>query len=105
MKINFTIRPITPLRRLLAEYHGICERILDEHEIDAVFGPTEKEFRGAAVQRLFKIHHLRDTRAGVGFGHARVAGNRPLMTQSGHCVSLRYRGFLGTFACRGAKGA
>jgi hypothetical protein len=35
MKTNFTIRPITPLRRLLAEYHGICERILDEHEIDA----------------------------------------------------------------------
>jgi hypothetical protein len=33
-KINFTIRP-TPLRRLLAEYHNICERILDEHEIDA----------------------------------------------------------------------
>ena len=35
MKTNFTIRPITPLRRLLAEYHDICERILDEHEIDA----------------------------------------------------------------------
>jgi hypothetical protein len=35
MKTNFTTRPITPLRRLLAEYHDICERILDEHEIDA----------------------------------------------------------------------
>ena len=35
MKTNFTIRPITSLRRLLAEYHDICERILDEHEIDA----------------------------------------------------------------------
>jgi|ERR1700737_2578413 hypothetical protein len=35
MKTNFTIRPNTPLRRLLAEYHDICERILDEHEIDA----------------------------------------------------------------------
>ena len=35
MKTNFTIRLITPLRRLLAEYHDICERILDEHEIDA----------------------------------------------------------------------
>ena len=35
MKTNFTIRPITPLRRLLAEYHDICERILDEDEIDA----------------------------------------------------------------------
>ena len=30
-----TIRPITPLRRLLAEYHDICERILDEHELEA----------------------------------------------------------------------
>ena len=35
MKTNFTIRPITPLRRLLAEYHDICERLLDEHEIIA----------------------------------------------------------------------
>jgi hypothetical protein len=34
MKTNFAIRPITPLRRLLAEYHDICERILDEQEID-----------------------------------------------------------------------
>jgi hypothetical protein len=35
MKTSPTIRPITPLRRLLAEYHDICERILDEHGIDA----------------------------------------------------------------------
>jgi hypothetical protein len=35
MKTDFTIRRITPLRRLLAEYHDICERILDEHELDA----------------------------------------------------------------------
>ena len=35
MKTNFAIRPITPLRRLLAEYHDICERILDEHELEA----------------------------------------------------------------------
>jgi len=33
MRTNFTIRPVTPLRHLLAEYHDICERILDEHEI------------------------------------------------------------------------
>ena len=32
MRTNFTIRPVTPLRHLLAEYHDICERI-DEHEI------------------------------------------------------------------------
>ena len=35
MRTSPTIRPITPLRRLLAEYQDICERILDEHEIDA----------------------------------------------------------------------
>jgi len=29
-----TIRPLTPLRRLLSEYQNICERILDEHEIE-----------------------------------------------------------------------
>ena len=34
MKTSFAIRPITPLRRHLAEYHDICERILDEQEID-----------------------------------------------------------------------
>lgn len=35
MRTTPTIRPITPLRRLLAEYHDICERILDEEEMDA----------------------------------------------------------------------
>lgn len=35
MRTDFTIRPVTPLRHLLAEYHDICERILDEHEIEA----------------------------------------------------------------------
>ena len=35
MRTNFTIRPVMPLRHLLAEHHAICERILDEHEIVA----------------------------------------------------------------------
>ena len=35
MRTSPTIRPITPLRRLLAEYHEVCERILDEHYIVA----------------------------------------------------------------------
>jgi hypothetical protein len=35
MTTSPTIRPITPLRRLLAEHHDICERILDEQEMDA----------------------------------------------------------------------
>ena len=35
MRTSATIRPITALRRLLAEYHDICERILDEQDIDA----------------------------------------------------------------------
>jgi hypothetical protein len=29
-----TVRPIPPLRRLLSTYHMICERILDEHELE-----------------------------------------------------------------------
>ena len=28
------IRPITPLRRLLSQHQHICDRILDEHEIE-----------------------------------------------------------------------
>jgi hypothetical protein len=35
MKTNFTIRPVTPLRRLLAEYHEFANEILDEDDIDA----------------------------------------------------------------------
>jgi hypothetical protein len=34
MRTSPTIRPITPLRRLLSTYHDICERILDEHELE-----------------------------------------------------------------------
>jgi hypothetical protein len=33
MRTSPTIRPITPLRRLLSKYHDICERILDRREI------------------------------------------------------------------------
>ena len=54
MKTNFTIRPITPLRRLLAEYRDICEKSSTSMKLTPVFGPTEKELRGGAVQRLFK---------------------------------------------------
>jgi hypothetical protein len=34
MKTSPAIRPMTPLRRLLNEYNDICERILDEQEIE-----------------------------------------------------------------------
>jgi len=34
MRTSPTIRPITPLRRLLSRYHDICERILDQREIE-----------------------------------------------------------------------
>ena len=34
MRTNPTIRPITPLRRLLSTYHDICERLLDEQELE-----------------------------------------------------------------------
>ena len=68
MRTNFTIRPVTPMRHLLAEYHDICERILDEHEIVAGLWPTGKEPRSADAQRPFRLRHLRNSREGVGFG-------------------------------------
>jgi hypothetical protein len=34
MRTSPTIRPITPVRRLLSTYHDISERILDEHELE-----------------------------------------------------------------------
>jgi hypothetical protein len=34
VEMKTSIRLITPLRRLLADYHDICERILDEQEIE-----------------------------------------------------------------------
>ena len=46
MRTSPAIRPITPLRRLLAQYHDICERILDEHEIDAGLWAYRQRVRG-----------------------------------------------------------
>src|SRR5262245_42049809 len=34
MRTSPFIRPMTPLRRLLNEHHNICERLLDEQEIE-----------------------------------------------------------------------
>jgi hypothetical protein len=34
MRTDPALRPITPLRRLLNQYHHICERILDDHDIE-----------------------------------------------------------------------
>ena len=45
MRTSPTIRPITPLRRLLAEYQDICERILDEHDIDAGLWAYRKDIQ------------------------------------------------------------
>jgi hypothetical protein len=50
MKTSPTIRPITPLRRLLGAYHDICERILDEREIEV----------GLAYQRGAQKRRRRD---------------------------------------------
>ena len=54
MKTNFTIRSVTPLRRLLAEYHEICERIPTSMTLTPVFGPTGKEPRSGDARRRFK---------------------------------------------------
>jgi hypothetical protein len=34
LRTRSNIRPITPSRHLFSEYQNICERILDEHEIE-----------------------------------------------------------------------
>ena len=41
-----TIRPITPLRHLLAEYHETCEKILDEQEIEIGLWAYKKRTQG-----------------------------------------------------------
>ena len=43
MTTSPTIRLMTPLRRLLAEYHDTCEKILDEEEIEVGLGPTRND--------------------------------------------------------------
>jgi hypothetical protein len=39
------IRPITPLRRLLSQHQDICERILDEQEIEVGLWAYKRGFR------------------------------------------------------------
>ena len=46
MKTNLAIRPMTPFRRLLAEYHDTCERILDEQEIGVGLWAYKKRPQG-----------------------------------------------------------
>jgi hypothetical protein len=51
MKTSLTIRPMTPLRRLLAEYHETCERILDEQDIEVGLWAYKKRPRGPRWRR------------------------------------------------------
>ena len=46
MKTSPTIRLMTPLRRLLAEYHDTCEKILDEEEIEVGLWAYKKRTQG-----------------------------------------------------------
>ena len=46
MKTSPTIRLMTPLRRLLAEYHDTCEKILDEQEIEIGLWAYKKRTQG-----------------------------------------------------------
>ena len=41
-----TFHPITPLRRLLAEYYDTCEKILDEQEIEVGLWAYKKRPQG-----------------------------------------------------------
>ena len=51
MNTSPTMRPMTPLRHLLAEYHDTCERILDEQEIDVGLWAYKKRPRGPRWRR------------------------------------------------------
>ena len=46
MKTSPSIRLMTPLRRLLAEYHDTCEKILDEEEIEIGLWAYKKRAQG-----------------------------------------------------------
>jgi len=46
MNTSPAIRPMTPLRHLLAEYHDACERILDEQEIEVGLWAYKKRPQG-----------------------------------------------------------
>ena len=46
VEMKTSIRLITPLRRLLAEYHDICERILDQQEIEVGLWAYKKRTQG-----------------------------------------------------------
>jgi hypothetical protein len=61
MTTSPTIRPMTPLRRLLAEYHDTCERILDEQEIGVGLWAYKKRSQGlqAAVGVLLAADKTR----------------------------------------------
>ena len=43
MKTSPTIRPMTPLRRLLSEHQNLCERILDERELEVGLWACQRE--------------------------------------------------------------
>ena len=46
LKTRPSIRLMTPLRRLLAEYHDTCEKILDEQEIEVGLWAYKKRAQG-----------------------------------------------------------
>jgi hypothetical protein len=48
-RIRANIRPITPLRRLLSQHQHICDRILDEHEIEVGIWAYKKRPRRRAA--------------------------------------------------------
>ena len=54
MKTNFTIRPITPLRRLLPSITTSANGFSTSMRLTPVFGPTGKEPRNADVPCHFK---------------------------------------------------
>jgi len=66
IKTSLTIRPITPLRRLLAEYHETCEKILDEQEIEVGLWAYKKRTQGDGQRPSSSGRNWKAE--GVGFG-------------------------------------
>ena len=55
MRTGLTIRPVTPLRRLLAEYQDICERISTSTTSMPDFGPIGRTSRSAGVRHRYRF--------------------------------------------------
>jgi hypothetical protein len=55
MRTPAVLRPATPLRRLLNQYYDLCERILDEHDIE--IGLWAYKYKKGLRRRQVSLRH------------------------------------------------